>query len=286
MTGDWITSKNGQWCPKALCLSGDKIQTYKAVAENAVSATVNFTDAVDNRFPPLNLNTGYALPAYECWGGLDPKCEKKSIKGNNSAPFNPFQFDIFPVTVGEFGRTRSRSDGGNALAWDAAFRTLWDADGDGLISPAFNGNDPNDGTWDTDGDGLSDAFELNQRVNGVNVTPSLADADNDGLNDRQELQYGTNPANPDTDNDGLLDGVEIAGWTITVQGINHLVRVYPDPTRADSDGDGISDKAEQQLPLTAIPPLMRRIDPITPIFSIAHRSKFIQALMARMAPGT
>ncbi len=233
MPGDWITSKNGQWCPKALCLSGDKIQTYKAVAENAVSATVDFTTAGLNRIPPLYLNTGYALPAYECWGLLDAtKCEKKSIKGSNSAPFNPFQFDIFPATVSEFGSNDiPAGDGGNALNWDTAFTTLWDADGDGLISPAFNGNDPNDGRWDTDGDGLSDAFESEQRMNGVHVSPALADADGDGLTDRQELQYGTNPANDDTDNDGLSDGAEIAGWTITVAGINHLVRVFPNPTQ-------------------------------------------------------
>ena len=245
MSDQWTISNNGKW---------DGEQLYKIVQTADTAATVAFNEAGLNRFPPLYLNTGYALPAYECWGlGAMNKCEKKTIKGSNSSPFLPLGFDIFPATVSAFAATKPAGDGGNAFNWDPAFPTLWDADGDGLISPAYNGNDPNDGKWDTDSDGLSDAFELELRMSGVNVTAILADADNDGLTDRKELQLRTNPANDDTDNDGLSDGAEAAGWLITVPGINHQVRVFPDPTRADSDGDGLSDLAERQLAASGTP---------------------------------
>ncbi len=43
--------------------------------------------------------------------------------------------------------------------------------------------------------------------------PTSQDADEDGLTDEQEVEYGTDSANPDSDGDGYLDGSEVdAGY--------------------------------------------------------------------------
>jgi hypothetical protein len=62
------------------------------------------------------------------------------------------------------------------------------------------------------------------------VAPDDVDSDEDGLSDAQEVELGTDPANPDTDEDGLFDAAEVAAGT--------------DPTLYDSDGDGFGDNAE------------------------------------------
>ncbi len=191
-------------------------------------------------------------------------------------------YDIFPDTVGEFFATTNSAGGGQRLAWDAYFPTMWDADGDGLVTTALAGIDPDDTKPDTDFDGLSDRFELEQRMAGVRLAADQWDTDGDGLTDAQEIQYGTNPANADTDNDGLTDGQEIyhqlfyrsndtmlpmtdtvtgkpvfaGGWAITAPlragefvTTTGAVTIWisSDPKHADPDGDGIPDDAEKRL---------------------------------------
>lgn len=82
---------------------------------------------------------------------------------------------------------------------------------------------------DTDGDGLSDYYEDNMvAFAGFSFTPDKN--------------------NPDSDNDGLLDGEEIRTVTIlSVDGkkMTILGKVYSDPTKADSDGDGVSDRRDK-----------------------------------------
>ncbi len=93
---------------------------------------------------------------------------------------------------------------------------------------------------DADGDGLPDAWEL------AHTTPPSATAMNpsddlenggagDGLLNLQEYQSGTDPNNPDSDGDLLADGLEKAGVGL---------RPPTNPARADTDGDGLNDKAE------------------------------------------
>ncbi|MBN1947478.1 MAG: DUF4215 domain-containing protein [Bradymonadales bacterium] len=55
------------------------------------------------------------------------------------------------------------------------------------------------------------------------------DRDNDGLTDLEEIEWETDPDNPDTDGDGLLDGTEVHGENPT------------DPLNPDTDGDGLCD---------------------------------------------
>ena len=150
-------------------------------------------------------------------------------------------------------------------AWSEQFPVLSDADGDGLVSRAKGGPDPNDSTPDSDYDGLSDFWEY---ANGFDA--NNADGDEDGLSDYWEAAYGTNPHRPDTDGDGLWDGEEFfhpdkiypyeksthtdytsawtGGWTIVYDyNGNHPLqtRVSADPHAADADGDFIPDDREQ-----------------------------------------
>ncbi len=61
---------------------------------------------------------------------------------------------------------------------------------------------------------------------------STADTDQDGLYDMFESTFGTDPERPDTDGDGLSDGAEV------------LEQPYSDPTKRDSDLDGIPDNQD------------------------------------------
>ena len=54
---------------------------------------------------------------------------------------------------------------GYRFSWDEKFPTLADGDGDGLLSSAKGGADPNDSKWDSDGDSLSDFWELENGFN-------------------------------------------------------------------------------------------------------------------------
>jgi hypothetical protein len=129
-----------------------------------------------------------------------------------------------------------------------------DTDGDGLTDPveAALGTNPNQS--DTDGDGLDDGEE----VNIINTDPLRDDTDCDGLTDGQEVNWPTQPRpdarNPDTDGDGLLDGLEAGEDCSSIVGDPQCAGVCvpdsdggattTDPVAIDSDGDGISDGAE------------------------------------------
>ncbi|MGR3311070.1 MAG: hypothetical protein ACUZ77_09860 [Candidatus Brocadiales bacterium] len=54
------------------------------------------------------------------------------------------------------------------------------------------------------------------------------DVDKDGLTNQEEMEWGTNPNNPDTDGDGIMDGIEVHDL-----GTN--------PLDSDSDSDGVND---------------------------------------------
>lgn len=64
------------------------------------------------------------------------------------------------------------------------------------------------------------------------------DTDGDGLSDEQELQYYTDPANPDTDGDGYLDGIEVE------KGYSPLAASSTRMHEHDYDGDGLNDWLE------------------------------------------
>ncbi len=154
-------------------------------------------------------------------------------------------------------------------AGDANWKTpAVDTDGDGV---------PDYRDLDSDGDGLNDADEAKYKTDRLK-----ADTDGDGLADGAEVKAGTNPLDmdsdddgvpdgdeslldldgdgligaldPDADNDGILDGTE-AGKTLSSVGpdTNLAKRAFvpdadpttqTDPQKADTDGDGQRDGAE------------------------------------------
>lgn len=96
----------------------------------------------------------------------------------------------------------------------------------------YSGNDMVLHDADSDADGLPDAWELFHAGN-LMVMNQYSDLDNDGLLDTAELRAGTDPTKSDTDGDGLSDAEEVQ---------THGT----DPTKADSDGDGLTDAEEIQ----------------------------------------
>jgi fimbrial isopeptide formation D2 family protein/uncharacterized repeat protein (TIGR01451 family) len=114
---------------------------------------------------------------------------------------------------------------------------------------------PATGAADADGDGLTNAEELAAGSNPMDI-----DSDDDGVTDGQETDYNLdtdgdglpNVIDPDSDNDGLFDGTEVsvtmpsAGTDIS-RG-NYIPDADPttrtSPVRADTDGGGVRDGAE------------------------------------------
>ena len=251
----------------------------KDLYEATRSEDLTLDRAIEFDTPGINqeftyyLNSSYVLPSYECWSiptlpagyPVIPVCYKRQIDGTTEVPLVPLVYDILPATLSGFLATTEVASQRPQLAWSAGFTPLRDADGDGLLSVFDGGLDPDDRSFDTDGDGLSDARELELRTDGIPVSPVAPDTDGDQLTDIEEVRLGTNPNLADTDNDGLEDGAEVqrivydagalkpataGGWDIVVDdgsADGRTFTVFSDPTRFDTDLDGISDKAEKQL---------------------------------------
>lgn len=82
---------------------------------------------------------------------------------------------------------------------------------------------------DSDGDGLADAWEQLYFKNLAQT--ASGDPDGDGLTNAEELAAGTDPTKADTDADGLTDFQEVKTYKTN-------------PTNADTDNDGLTDQAE------------------------------------------
>ncbi len=251
---------------------GKSLYATSNVNNVGLEGAITFDQPGLNRKFDMHLNMAYALPAFECWlmpipifPGYVPVCHKEAIKGDATNPLDAFYYDILPNSLAGFMSVTERQTNQFALAWDANFAPLADADGDGLISNANGGLDADDTNWDSDNDGLADPFEIEQRAAGLPYNPNQCDTDGDGLTDKQEAEFGSNPGRVDSDNDGLGDSEEVwhqvyntsscqptnawsGGWSVTINDTTPFaLRVSSDPTRADSDGDSISDLAEKQL---------------------------------------
>ncbi len=147
-----------------------------------------------NQQPSVYFTEGSAVPVQECWALFLPPCTTPfpSVIFALNETLSVFQWaktdcGCIPNTLDEFYSLQA-SSGGYRLAWNTnsniAFPNIKDADGDGLLSKAFqNGNDPDDTRFDTDYDGLSDAFEI---ANGTN--PLLVDSDSDGCSTTRKFK--------------------------------------------------------------------------------------------------
>ncbi|MFN3850360.1 MAG: hypothetical protein ACK4NY_13075 [Spirosomataceae bacterium] len=179
-------------------------------------------------------------------------------------------------TDSDNGGTNDRqeiTDGTNPRPGFGADDLDGDSDGDGIggRQEIILGTDPQNA--DTDNDGINDGLEVGTdgvyNV-GTDTNPLDRDTDDDGISDGDEKNgtgvltaYGaTNPLNRDTDGDGIQDGTE-AGVTarlnggvsnpggILYAGTNIAIFVpdadnttKTDPTKTDSDLDGLADGVE------------------------------------------
>lgn len=261
---------------------------YRAHAVQTASMDRRFAAGVNQRYS-YYFNMGYSVPVYECFWIIGPICGDGNKTGNKSSHVEGPYIDVVPETIDAFAARRETGNGGLRLAWDAQFPVIYDSDGDGLVSKAKGGIDPNDALWDSDGDGLSDRFELEQRELGLRFSPTSPDTDNDGLFDAQEVQFGTDPALADSDGDGLRDSDEVyhqlfrydaalaqvvpvvdgqnipvwtGGWIVNVAPagtpdptfVPVALHVSSDPIQPDADGDGIPDAAEFKLGQAGLDP--------------------------------
>ncbi|WP_164518381.1 YPDG domain-containing protein, partial [Bifidobacterium castoris] len=81
----------------------------------------------------------------------------------------------------------------------------------------------------------------------ITVKDSTKDTDKDGLPDKEEEKIGTDPTKPDTDGDGISDGDEVNGTKNPFPDGKHDPDGKPgntDPLNPDTDGDGVSDGDE------------------------------------------
>lgn len=151
--------------------------------------------------------------------------------------------------------------------------TLPDSDGDGLQDGAEtnpSGDDDGDGKInildpDRDNDGLPDGIEV-RICNTPTCAVPAADSDGDGLSNIDEVGPKTDPSRADTDFDGINDGEEI------ITGTDGFVT---DPLKLDSDGDGFQDGLEVALtsdPLknTSLPNLSPPGNVVSQTFSVVN----------------
>lgn len=129
--------------------------------------------------------------------------------------------------------------------------------GTGVIDCDLNAN-----SLDTDSDTMIDPWEVKYQTLGsgsqtldprVNLAPYMIDttkdADGDGLNNLYEYTHNTNPCSWDTDGDGRYDYDEIYGTTKSGQPSPPI----SDPTKIDSDEDGLVDGYNNVVLATTYP---------------------------------
>ncbi len=99
-----------------------------------------------------------------------------------------------------------------------------------------------DETGDQDGDGLPDTWETQYGLDNTDPADALNDGDADGLTNLEEFCRGTDPTKTDTDGDGLADGAEFAIWQDSC--VDSDGDGLANLVDADSDNDKINDGAE------------------------------------------
>ncbi len=218
------------------------LKLYRGSRDDQAIGNAPLQAGINSR-PAIQMNIRYVMPGVECERILFvTDCDNTQFPGSSSDTIDVV-LDVFPASLDGFYLLGARDAG---LRWDSRFSLQRDYDGDGLISRAYGGIDPNDFKWDSDGDGLSDLYEFRLREQGVPVFAGDDNSDGDDLLDGEEIRLGTNPYRSDSDGDGLLDHEEVLGWEFRL-GPDLVTWVTSDPLLADTDGDGMSDAAERDL---------------------------------------
>lgn len=137
-----------------------------------------------------------------------------------------------------------------------------DQDNDGLPDIEENYLGTNMTKWDTDGDGIPDGWEVNYgKKLLINSKPSLdptdpgdrdGDPDGDGLTNIEEYSYGIFQTNQQREKGGK------PLWSVPVDGV---WCGGTDPTKKDSDFDGMNDGYETKYGLDPLNPLDAKEDP-------------------------
>jgi len=206
---------------------------------------------------PARLAIGFAL------GTVDEASGVRVIKANNAHAWGEVYFgDMGWIPFEPTSSNVDNDNGGDSDGWDEDIPGGgdggWTTDGDAADSDYDKlpdeeelalGTDPLHN--DTDRDGIGDGDEVIGTL-GYVTDPLSNDTDDDGLSDLQEHDpYLTNPTDPDTDEDGISDLNETQGFMFKLgnDNNNEWTTTTTDPTRWDSDGDGLHDGLEIGLTL-------------------------------------
>ena len=112
-----------------------------------------------------------------------------------------------------------------------------------------------DSNLDSDASGIPDWYEMQYGLEPAGPDTAATDPDSDGLTNFEEFQRGSDPKKADTDGDGLADNQELAANSLKIDSDGDGLSDYAEVTAAlpsnpnliDSDGDGLSDKQEKSL---------------------------------------
>ncbi len=148
-----------------------------------------------------------------------------------------------------------------------------DTDGDGIIN-ALDTDDDDDGILsneeillgtnfllaDSDGDGLSDSIEIGELIEKPLDTDQDGiidaldsnnnnDQDNDGLSDQTEALLNTNPTKADTDGDGINDLKEVGNNINSPldSDLDGIIDALDTSNDSDTDNDGLTDAQEKKF---------------------------------------